>query len=190
MMRKRYSRHKMATVSPKAKIGAGTRIWAYVNVQPGAVIGEGCNICDGCYIEKGAKIGNHVTLKNGVNVWEGVTLEDDVFCGSHTTFINDRYPRSHRQDPWILEKTHVRHGATIGSNTTILCGITIGTYAFIGAGSVVTRDVPDYAIVRGNPARVKGYACRCGKKLQEDLQCACGLAYVISGDGLRLKEEI
>jgi len=177
-------RHPTALINPGAKIGEGTRIWAFVNIQDGAVIGKNCNVCDNCYVEKGSLIGDHVTLKNGVSIFEGITLEDDVFCGAQVTFINDRFPRSHRQDRWTLEKVLVKKGATIGSNATVMCGITIGSYAVIGAGSVVTRDVPDYTIVAGNPAQFKGYACRCGKKLGEDLRCACGMAYQKKGQAL------
>ena len=114
-----YFKHEKALVHPQAKIGEGTRIWAFVNVQQGAEIGEKCNICDGCYIESGAVVGNHVTVKNGVEIFSGVTIKDDVFLGAHTTFINDRYPRSNRQDAWTLEKTLVETGATIGANATI-----------------------------------------------------------------------
>ena len=172
-----YSKHDKALVSANAKIGEGTRIWAFANILNGAVIGKHCNICDGCFVEKNAVIGDHVTLKNGVAVWEGVVLEDDVFCGPHVVFTNDLYPRSHRKDPWVLEKTLIKKGSTIGTNATILCGITIGEYAVVGAGSVVTKDVAPHTIVVGNPARVKGYACRCAGTLQENLQCACGLQY-------------
>ena len=125
MKKPAYFKHKTALVGPKAKIGKTTRIWAFANIQDGAVVGEGCNICDGCFIEKGAVVGNHVTLKNGISIFQGITLEDDVFCGTNTAFVNDRYPRSHRKDPWVLEKTTVKKGATIGSNTTVLCGIVI-----------------------------------------------------------------
>ena len=156
-----YFKHKSALVGAKAQIGRKTRIWAFTNIQDGAVVGEDCNICDGCFVEKGAVIGDHVTLKNGISVFQGITLEDDVFCGANTAFVNDRYPRSHRKDPWILEKTIVRKGATIGSNTTVLCGVVIGEYAFVGAGSVVTRDVAPYTIVIGHPAEFRGYVCRC-----------------------------
>jgi len=180
-----HYQHETALVSPGARIGKGTRIWAFVNIQDGAVVGEHCNVCDGCYIEGGAVVGSHVTLKNGANVFEGVTLEDDVFCGANAAFINDRHPRSHRKDPWVMERTLVKRGATIGSNATILCGITIGEYAFIGAGSVVTKDVPAYTLVAGNPSQKKGYACRCGRKLPEDLSCQCGETYVLEETGLR-----
>jgi len=177
--------HPSALVSPRARIGEGTRIWAFANIQDGAIIGAQCNICDGCYIEKGAVIGNHVTLKNGVNVFDGITISDDVFCGAHTAFINDRNPRSHRDDPWRLERTTVQRGATIGSNYTILCGITIGEYAFIGAGSVVTRDIPAYGLFFGNPAEPHGYMCRCGRKLNEGYRCGhCQRQYELSDTGL------
>lgn len=172
-----YFKHKTALVDKKARIGKGTRIWAFTNVQAGAVIGRGCNICDGSFVEKGAVVGNNVTIKHHVAVFDGVTIEDDVFIGSNVAFINDRYPRSHRKDPWVLEKTIVQKGATIGSNAVILCGVTIGEYAVVGAGSVVTKDVPSFAVVCGNPAARRGYACRCGRKLDENLKCSCGCRY-------------
>ena len=184
----KYSRHKTAQLGPRAKIGENTRIWAFTNIQDGAIIGKHCNICDGCFIEKGAVIGNYVTLKNGVAVFEGITLEDDVFCGANTAFINDRYPRSHRKDPWVLEQTLVKKGATIGSNATILCGITIGEYAVVGAGGVVTKNVPPYTIVTGNPAKFRGYACRCGRKLNDALKCLCSLTYTLTGQGIKIHE--
>jgi len=175
-----YFKHDKAIVSNEAVVGEGTRIWAFVNIADGASVGKECNICDGCYIEKGAVVGNNVTLKNGVCVFEGITLEDNVFCGANVGFTNDRHPRSIRDNSWVLEKTLVKKGATIGTNSTILCGITIGEYAFIGAGSVVTKDVPSYALVVGCPARHAGYACSCGRKLDDSYNCvACGLAYVM-----------
>lgn len=172
-----YFKHNQALVQEGARIGDGTRIWAFANIQAGAVIGEGCNVCDGSFIEKGAVIGSHVTIKHHVAVFDGVTIGDDVFVGSNVAFINDRYPRSHRADPWTLEKTVVKKGATLGSNSTILCGVTVGEYAVVGAGSVVTADVPPHRIVYGNPAESTGYACRCGRRLDERLQCPCGRRY-------------
>ncbi|MCK5579789.1 MAG: N-acetyltransferase [Candidatus Omnitrophica bacterium] len=179
--------HPTALVSPDAIVGENIRVWAFTNIQAGAVIGRDCNICDGCFVENGAMIGNQVTIKNNVSVFEGVTLEDDVFCGANVAFINDRYPRSTKKD-WTLEKTHVKKGATIGSNATLLCGITVGESAFIGAGSVVTKDVGDFCLVAGNPAEFKGYVCQCGKKLSEDLQCeTCQKQFVLIDQRLQLK---
>ncbi len=186
--KKNFYQHPQALVSPNAKIGDKTRVWAFVNIKEGAVIGEGCNICDGCYIEKGSLIGNHVTLKNGVNVFAGITLEDDVFCAANVAFTNDRHPRSQRRDPWVLEKTLVKKGATLGSNAVILCGLTIGEYAVIGAGAVVTKDVLSHEIIVGNPGRLVGYACHCGRKLTPDHYCAaCRKQYVLNGQQLKLK---
>ncbi len=160
-----YFKHEKALVEEGAQIGEGTRLWAFTNIQAGAVIGKNCNVCDGSFVEKGVVIGDHVTIKHHVAIFDGVTIEDDVFIGSNVAFINDRYPRAHRCDPWTLEKTVIKKGAAIGSNATILCGLTVGEYAFVGAGSVVTRNVPAYTLIYGNPARIKGYVCRCGKKL-------------------------
>jgi UDP-2-acetamido-3-amino-2,3-dideoxy-glucuronate N-acetyltransferase len=169
-------------VHPGAKIGEGTRIWANANILEGAVVGVHCNICDGCYVERGAIIGNYVTLKNAVAVFEGITLQDNVFVGAGTTFVNDRNPRSHRKDAWTLEKVLVQQGATLGANVTIMCGVTIGMYAMVGAGAVVTKNVADHEIVVGNPARKTGYVCRCGRKLNTELKCACGFTYQISNN--------
>ena len=180
-----FFKHDAALVSPQAIIGEGTRIWAYANVLAGAVIGSDCNICDGCFIEKGAILGNHVTLKNHVSIWSGVTLADDVFVGSGTTFINDRYPRSNRQDDWTLEGITVEKGATIGANATIMGGITIGTYAVIGAGAVVTKDVPAYTIVVGNPAKPAGFACQCGRKLNQAYSCVCHKRYTLIANQIK-----
>jgi len=172
-----YFKHEKALVDDKAAIGDGTRIWAFTNIKKGAVIGRECNICDGCFVEKGSVIGDHVTIKHHVSVFDGVTLEDEVFVGSNVAFINDRHPRSHAGDGWVLEKTLVKKGASIGSNSTILCGITIGEYAVIGAGSVVTKDVGAHAIVCGNPALQQGHACCCGQKLDNEFKCSCGCEY-------------
>ncbi|MBF0486159.1 MAG: N-acetyltransferase [Candidatus Omnitrophica bacterium] len=157
----RYQKHSTAIVSDEAVIGEGTRIWAFVNIQSNVKIGANCNICDCSFIERGASLGNGVTIKNGVSVFEGVTLEDDVFVGPNVTFVNDRYPRSHNAN-WKLEAVVVRKGASLGANATILCGVEIGEYAVVGAGSVVTKNVPSYAIVAGNPARQIGKASREG----------------------------
>ncbi|MGY0233490.1 WxcM-like domain-containing protein [Longispora urticae] len=137
-------------------IGAGTRVWAFAHVLPGAVIGADCNICDGVFVENDVVVGDRVTVKCGVQLWDGVTLEDDVFVGPNVTFTNDRMPRS-KVYPESFQKTVVQAGASIGANATILPGVVIGRSAMIGAGAVVTKSVPPYAIAVGNPARITGY---------------------------------
>ncbi len=138
------------------EVGAGTRIWAFAHVLPGAKIGVDCNICDGVFVEDGVTVGDRVTVKCGVQLWTGVEVEDDVFIGPNATFTNDPFPRS-RQHPEEYARTIVREGASIGANATILPGLEIGRGAMVGAGSVVTRPVPPHAIVQGNPARIRGY---------------------------------
>lgn len=147
--------HALSDVQ-SANVGARTRIWQFVVILPEAVIGEDCNICSHCFIENDVVVGNRVTVKSGVQLWDGVRLEDDVFIGPNVTFTNDRMPRS-RQYPDAFPTTHVRRGASIGGGATILPGLEIGERAMVGAGAVVTRDVPARAIVVGSPARVIGY---------------------------------
>jgi UDP-2-acetamido-3-amino-2,3-dideoxy-glucuronate N-acetyltransferase len=150
-----YFKHPNAIVE-SSRIGAGSRIWAFVHILPNATIGSLCNICDGVFIENDVLIGDRVTIKSGVQIWDGITLENDVFVGPNATFTNDSFPRS-RKHPASFPRTLVRHGASIGANATILPGLTIGANAMVGAGAVVTRDVPPNAIVVGNPARITGY---------------------------------
>ncbi len=151
-----YFCHPKALVE-SPNIGNDTRIWAFAHILPGAVIGTDCNICDHVFIENDVRVGNRVTIKSGVQLWDGIILEDDVFVGPNATFTNDPWPRS-KQYPDKFAKTHVKRGASIGANATILPGLTIGMEAMIGAGAVITRDVPPKAIVVGNPARIIGYA--------------------------------
>lgn len=148
-----YFTHPNAIVEPGAVIGEGTRIWAFAHVLGGARIGECCNICDHVFIENDVIIGDRVTIKCGVQLWDGLRLADDVFVGPNATFTNDLFPRS-KVFPEKFLQTHVQSGASIGANATILAGVTIGEKAMVGAGSVVTKDVPPHAIVVGNPARV------------------------------------
>lgn len=138
------------------QIGKHTRIWAFAHLLPGAVIGTDCNLCDHVFVENDVIIGNRVTIKSGVQLWDGITLENDVFIGPNATFTNDPFPRS-KQYPTSFSRTIIRRNASIGANATILPGLTIGQYAMVGAGAVVTKDVPPYAIVVGNPATITGY---------------------------------
>jgi acetyltransferase-like isoleucine patch superfamily enzyme len=180
----------MPSIHPTAlvaspRIGEGTRIWAYVNVLEGATIGRDCNICDRCFIENEVVIGDRVTVKCGVSIYDGVVLEDDVFVGPDVSFSNDPRPRSrHPRNPH--PKTCVRVGASLGAGVILLPGVTVGRWAMVGAGSLVTRDVPDFALVYGSPARLHGYVCRCGESLrvvERNAECACGRRYEVQADG-------
>jgi acetyltransferase-like isoleucine patch superfamily enzyme len=169
-------------------VGAGTRVWAFAHILPGAVVGTDCNVCDHAFIETGAVVGNRVTVKNAVLIWDRVTVEDDVFLGPNMIFTNDFRPRAVvKKGRDGLTPTLVRRGATIGANATIVAGVVVGEHAFVAAGTVVIRDVPAYGLVVGNPARLVGWACSCGERLTDSLECpACTLAYERSGDvGLR-----
>ncbi|HUA98717.1 MAG TPA: acyltransferase [Terracidiphilus sp.] len=157
--------HPLA-LAESASIGAGTRVWAFAHVMAGAEVGSDCNLGEHAFIESGACIGSRVTVKNGVSVWAGVHVEDDAFLGPHCVFTNDPNPRAYiRKGPAALVETHVRQGATIGAGAVIVCGHEIGRCAFVGAGAVVIRDVPDFALVVGNPARQIGWMCLCAEKL-------------------------
>jgi acetyltransferase-like isoleucine patch superfamily enzyme len=144
-------------------IGPGTRVWAFAHISRDVTIGEECNIGDHCFIESGVVIGDRVTIKNGISIWRGVTIEDEVFVGPNVVFVNDTYPRSKIYREEITE-TLIQKGASIGANATLLGGITIGQYALIGAGSVVTKSVDDFELVYGNPARQQGWVSRAGEK--------------------------
>ena len=166
--------HPTAEVSPDAHIGTGTRIWRQAHVREHAQIGESCNIGKDVYIDVNVRIGSNVKIQNQVSVFEGVTLEDGVFVGPHTCFTNDLLPRAiisdgtlKGADDWVITPTLVKYGASIGAGSIILCGITIGEFALIGAGAVVTRDVLPHALVLGNPARQRGYVCRCARRLSD-----------------------
>lgn len=165
-----YFKHEKAGVEDGSIIGDDTKIWAYTHILSGSIIGKNCNICDYVYVEKGANIGNNVVIKNGVSVWDKVIVGDNVFIGPNTVFTNDLNPRvEYKKDPSDFVRTVIKEGATLGANCTIVCGITIGKYAFIGAGAVVIKSVPDFCLVVGNPAETKGFVCKCGYKLSNAL---------------------
>jgi len=159
--------HPKALVEKGAKLGSATRVWAFTHIQAGARLGTNCNIGDHVFLEKGSVLGNFVTVKNGVSLWEGVHTEDGVFIGPACVFTNHLLPRAFRKEPakaW-LKPTLLKEGCTLGANATILAGITIGQCAFVAAGSVVTKSVPDFALVMGNPARFDSWRCFCGEAL-------------------------
>jgi UDP-2-acetamido-3-amino-2,3-dideoxy-glucuronate N-acetyltransferase len=178
--------HESAFVDKGAKVGAGTKIWHFCHVMPGAVIGKGCSLGQNVVVMGGTKVGDHVKIQNNVSIYEGVELEDDVFCGPSMVFTNVVNPRSHVSRKHEYQRTLVRRGATIGANATIVCGVTVGEYGFVGAGAVVTKDVPPHALVTGVPARIAGWMCECGVTLDEglmELACpACGERYTRRGD--------
>jgi len=173
--------HPKAIVDSK-NIGTGTRIWAFTHILKGANIGCNCNVGDHCYIENDVKIANEVVIKNGVSLWEGVHIEDRVFVGPNVSFTNDLRPRS-KAFRKKYDITLVKEGASIGANSTLISPLTVGRFALIGGGAVVTNDVPDFGLVYGNPAHLVAFVCRCAKKLPIRLEqngiitCSCGLSY-------------
>ncbi len=184
--------HETSIVEEPCRIGKGTKIWHFSHIMPDATIGDNCVIGQNVFIGKGAKIGNNVKVENNVSVFEGVTLEDNVFCGPSCVFTNVINPRSFVSRKHEFKPTLVKKGATIGANATIICGNNIGRHAFIGAGAIVTKDIPDYALVYGNPARIQGWVCQCGVKLDfgqdSQAQCPkCGKIYQKQGDRIKSK---
>jgi UDP-2-acetamido-3-amino-2,3-dideoxy-glucuronate N-acetyltransferase len=188
-MTRNYFVHESSYVDEPCEIGEGTRIWHFSHVMSGSRVGSRCNIGQNVVISPEVRIGDNVKIQNNVSIYTGVELEDDVFCGPSMVFTNVVNPRSHVSRKDEYQRTLVKRGASIGANATVVCGHTIGRYAFIGAGAVVTRDVPDFALVVGNPGRIAGWMCQCGIKLrfscdlqEEDSTCAdCGKAYVKRG---------
>ena len=183
-MRERFV-HESAYVDQGAKIGAGTRIWHFSHVNGGAVIGERCSLGQNVVVMNDVVIGNNVKIQNNVSVYDAVTLEDDVFCGPSMVFTNVINPRSHvpRKDEY--KRTLVKRGATIGANATIVCGVTLGEYSFVGAGSVVTSDVAPFALIVGVPGRRVGWMCACGERLPDSGtgKCeSCGSQYEARGE--------
>ena len=189
-MDKNYFVHESSYVDEPCEIGEGTKIWHFSHVMSNSRIGRRCNIGQNVVVSPQVTIGDNVKIQNNVSIYTGVILEDDVFCGPSIVFTNVVNPRSHVSRKDEYRTTLVKRGASIGANATVVCGHTIGRYAFIGAGAVVTRDIPDFALVTGNPARIVGWMCQCGIKLpltreaqkDEEATCAaCGSAYVKRG---------
>ena len=180
--------HESAYVDDGAEIGAGTKVWHFCHVLGGAVIGERCSLGQNVVVMNGTRIGTNVKIQNNVSIYEGVELEDDVFCGPSMVFTNVMNPRSHVSRKNEYRRTLVKRGASIGANATIVCGTTLGEYAFIGAGSVVSRDVPAFALMVGVPAKRIGWMCQCGERLSDGARitcAACGSVYESSTGGLR-----
>lgn len=191
-----YFVHESSYVDEGCRIGAGTKIWHFSHIMSGAVIGERCNIGQNVVISPDVVVGNNVKVQNNVSVYTGVILEDDVFCGPSMVFTNVINPRSHVVRKHEYQRTHVGRGASLGANCTVVCGHDIGKFAFIGAGSVVTKTVPDYALIVGNPGRVVGWVCECGVKLAGGATppavatCAsCGARYSSANGILRRGED-
>lgn len=181
-----YYKHDSAFVDDPACVGTGTKIWHFSHVMAGARIGERCVLGQNVFVGSDASLGNNVHIQNGVSIYDGVILEDDVFCGPSMVFTNVLNPRSEISKKHEIQKTIVKRGATIGANATVICGNVIGRYAFVGAGAVVTEDVPDHALVLGVPGELAGWVCRCGETLAFDrtdeterARCgACSRAYL------------
>lgn len=186
-----YFVHPSSYIDEGAEIGKGTKIWHFCHIMPKASIGRECNIGQNVFIGSNVIIGNKVKIQNNVSIYQGVIVEDDVFLGPSMVFTNVINPRSHVSRRQEYQTTLVRQGASIGANATIVCGVTLGKYAFVGAGSVVTDDIPDYVLVYGNPARFHGWMCECGTKLQFETRTAkcesCDLHYQIHQNVVTLK---
>lgn len=182
-----YFVHESSYVDEGVEIGAGTKIWHFCHVQRGAKIGKNCSFGQNVNIGNNVKVGNGVRIQNNVSVYEGVELEDNVFCGPSCVFTNVTTPRAHFPVHGVYAKTVIKEGASLGANCTIVCGHMIGKSALVAAGAVVTKDVPNYALVAGVPARQIGWICECGKRLDNSLICECGRQYIKKKDSLILK---
>ncbi len=189
MENKKYFVHESSYVDPSAIIGEGTKIWHFSHIMKDSEIGERCNIGQNVVISPGVKLGNLVKVQNNVSVYTGVICEDGVFLGPSCVFTNVFNPRAFIERKEEYRTTLLKRGSSVGANSTIVCGHTIGEFAFVGAGSVVTKDVPDYALVYGVPAKIMGYVCQCGNKLNESLICTeCSKEYIKDEEG-KVKEK-
>lgn len=177
-----YMVHQTSCVDENVTIGENTKIWHFSHILPGTVIGKDCNIGQNVVVGPDVSIGNGCKIQNNVSVYKGVTIEDDVFCGPSMVFTNVYNPRANIRRMDEARPTLVKEGASMGANSTIVCGVTVGRFAFVGAGAVVTHDVPDHALIYGNPAKIHGWVCACGEKLNASLTCPdCGNAYQKNG---------
>lgn len=186
-----YFKHPTAIVESDT-VGEGSKIWHFVHIRKDAIIGKNCNIGKSVYVDIEVRIGDNVKIQNSVSIYKGVIIEDDVFVGPSVVFTNDLYPRAFIWEDEKIIQTVIKKGSSIGANATIICGVTVGEYAMIGAGSVVTRDVPPYSLVFGNPAYLRGFVCQCGKKLNKIIdnneknivyECECGKKIYIKKEG-------
>lgn len=182
---KNFFIHESSYIDDNVSIGEGTKIWHFCHIQSGAIIGKNCSFGQNVNVGNNVKIGDGVKVQNNVSIYEGVELEDNVFCGPSCVFTNVITPRAHFPVHGVYKKTLVKEGASLGANSTIVCGNTVGKSAMIAAGAVVTKNVPDYALMAGVPARQIGWVCECGKRLDETLECECGRRYQITNKKLR-----
>jgi UDP-2-acetamido-3-amino-2,3-dideoxy-glucuronate N-acetyltransferase len=181
-----YFVHPSSFIDEPVTIGEGTRIWYFCHILPHSSIGRNCNLGQNCMVGSNVRIGDGVKVQNNVSIYDGVELEDEVFCGPSMVFTNVINPRAFLERKHEFKKTLVRRGATLGANCTVVCGVTVGRYALVGAGAVVTRDVPDYALVLGVPAQRRGWVCRCGVTLDE---AQSGMTLVCRGCGQKYRSE-
>ena len=189
-MENKYFVHESSYVDEPVEIGEDTKIWHFSHIMSNSKIGQNCNIGQNVVISPGVVIGNNVKIQNNVSVYTGVICEDDTFLGPSCVFTNVVNPRSFIERKEEYKETRIKKGSSIGANVTIICGNTIGRYAFIGAGAVVTKDVPDYALIVGNPGKILGYVCRCGNRLNENYKCdTCNREYEFINGILSLKEK-